>query len=98
MRKIKAVMGIYYKVRQELIWGLGRWEGTRSTRIIENDLNILEYELAKIKYRKLIDLRENIRRTAVQPKAGRDSMVFEKLRGSSEVADYRGVGEGTGER
>ena len=33
--------------------------------------------LAKIKYRKLADLRENIRRTAVRPKAGRDSMVCE---------------------
>ena len=79
-REIKTVTGIYYKGRQELIWGLGRWEGTRSIRIIENDLNILEYELAKIKYRKLADLRENIRRTAVRPKAGRDSMVCETNR------------------
>ena len=74
-REFKTVTRIYYKGRQELIWGLGRWEGTRSIRIIENDLNILEYELAKVKYRKLADLRENIRRTAVRPKAGRDSMV-----------------------
>ena len=57
-REIKTVTGIYYKGRQELIWGLGRWKGTRSIRIIENDLNILEYELAKVKYRKLADLRE----------------------------------------
>ena len=89
-REIKTVTGIYYKGRQELIWGLGRWEGTRSIRIIENDLNILEYELAKVKYRKLADLRENIRLYGLR-QGGIQWCV--KLIGSSEVADSRGVGE-----
>ena len=36
-REIKTVMGIYYKGRQELVWGLGRWEGIRSIRKTEKE-------------------------------------------------------------
>ena len=65
-------------------------------RLTENDLNRLEYELAKIKYRKLADLRVDTRRTKATPRAERVSVVCVKLIGSFVRIDSRCVGKETG--
>ena len=60
--------------KQELVWGLGKWEGERAIKGIENDLNRLEYSLNRAKGNKIRNLQhKKLGLTAENNSRGRES-------------------------
>ena len=54
--EIRRVSKDFCGGKQELVWGLGKWEGERVVKRIENDLNRLEYNLNRTKSNKIRNL------------------------------------------
>ena len=54
--EIRRVSKDFCREKQELVWGLGKWEGERAIKRIENDLNRLEYNLNRTKGNKIRNL------------------------------------------
>ena len=88
-KEIKVVTKNFQKGKQELIWGMGKWDGELAVARIENDLGRLEFSLERTKGNKIRFLLENKRHIRREETCGRDHQERDAEALINECRKYR---------
>ena len=88
-KEIKVVTKNFQKVKQELIWEMGKWEGELGIARIENHLGRFQFSLKRTKGNKIGFLLENKRHIRREETCGRDHQERDTEALINECRKYR---------